>query len=42
MNNKLTGDITLIGNDVTIPAQAYIAKGAVVNTENPHQPAKEA
>ena len=42
VNNKLTGDITLIGNDVTIPAQAYIAKGAVVNTENPHQPAKEA
>ena len=30
------------GADVTIPAQAYIAKGAVVNTENPHQPAKEA
>ena len=42
VNNKLTGDITLIGNDVTIPARAYLAKGAVVNTENPHQPAKEA
>ena len=42
VNNKLTGDITLIGNDVTIPPRAYIAKGAVVNTENPHQPAKEA
>ena len=42
VNNKLTGDITLIGNDVTIPACAYVAKGAVVNTENPHQPAKEA
>lgn len=42
VNNKLTGDITLIGNDVTIPAQAYVPKGAVVNTENPHEPAKEA
>ncbi len=42
VNNKLTGDITLIGNDVTIPPRAYLAKGAVVNTENPHQPAKEA
>ncbi len=42
VNNKLTGDITLIGNDVTIPPQAYVPKGAVVNTENPHQPAKEA
>jgi glucose-1-phosphate adenylyltransferase len=42
VNNKLTGDITLIGNDVTIPQRAYLAKGAVVNTENPHQPAKEA
>ena len=42
VNNKLTGDITLIGNDVTIPARAYLAKGSVVNAENPHQPAKEA
>ena len=42
VNNKLTGDITLIGNDVTIPPRAYLAKGAVVNAENPHQPAKEA
>ena len=42
VNNKLTGDITLIGNDVTIPPKAYVAKGTVVNTENPHEPAKEA
>ena len=42
VNNKLTGDITLIGNDVTIPARAYVPKGQVVNTENPHEPAKEA
>ena len=27
---------------MSLTAQAYIAKGAVVNTENPHQPAKEA
>ncbi|MBQ3159536.1 MAG: glucose-1-phosphate adenylyltransferase, partial [Clostridia bacterium] len=42
VNNKLTGDITLIGNDVTIPVRAYVPKGAVVNADNPHQPAKEA
>ena len=42
VNNKLTGDIALIGNDVTIPARAYLAKGCVVNAENPHEPAKEA
>ena len=42
VNNKLTGDITLLGNDVILPACAYVAKGAVVNTENPHESAKEA
>ena len=42
VNNKLTGDITLIGNDVVLPNCAYVPKGTVVNAENPHQPAKEA
>ena len=35
VNNKLTGDITLIGNDVTIPARAYLAKGAVALNRRP-------
>ena len=30
------------GADVTIPARAYVPKGAVINAENPHQPEKEA
>jgi glucose-1-phosphate adenylyltransferase len=31
VNNSLTGDITLVGNDVSVPPCSYLAKGAVVN-----------
>lgn len=33
VDNRLTGDIALIGNDVEIPAGAYIPMGAVVNAD---------
>lgn len=34
VNNSLTGDITLVGNDVSVPPCSYLAKGAVVNAMN--------
>lgn len=33
VDNRLTGDITLVGNDVTLPQGSYIPCGAVVNQE---------
>ena len=42
VDNRLTDDITLVGNDVTIPAGTYIPIGAVVNAETLHQYTKEA
>ncbi len=42
VDNRLTDDITLIGNDVTIPAGTYIPQGAVVNAETLHLFTKEA
>ena len=42
VDNRLTDDITLIGNDVTIPAGTYIPLGAVVNAETLHLYTKEA
>ena len=38
----LTDDITLLGNDVVIPAGTYIPQGAVVNAETLHLFTKEA
>ena len=32
VDNRLTGDITLIGNDTTVPAGAYLAVGTVFNS----------
>lgn len=31
VNNALTGDITLVGNDVVVPPCSYLAQGAVLN-----------
>lgn len=42
VDNTLTGDITLVGNDMRIPPCSYLAKGAVANAENPNQLTKEA
>ncbi len=42
VDNKLTDDITLIGNDVVIPAGTYVPQGAVVNAETLHLFTKEA
>ena len=42
VDNRLTDDITLIGNDVTIPAGTYIPQGAVVNADTLHLFTKEA
>lgn len=32
VDNALTGDITLVGNDVVVPPCSYLAQGAVLNT----------
>ncbi|MDO4564757.1 MAG: glucose-1-phosphate adenylyltransferase [Clostridia bacterium] len=42
VDNKLTGDITLIGNDVHLTAGVYVPCGAVVNQELIEQKEKEA
>lgn len=42
VDNRLTDDIALIGNDVTVPAGTYVPKGAVVNAETLHLFTKEA
>lgn len=42
IDNKLTGDITLIGNDVALPSNTYIPQGAVVNQQTIAKGKKEA
>lgn len=42
VDNKLTGDITLIGNDIHLPENTYVPKGAVVNQEIIEKKTREA
>ncbi|MDD3400850.1 MAG: glucose-1-phosphate adenylyltransferase [Eubacteriales bacterium] len=42
IDNKLTGDITLVGNDITLPDNTYVPQGAVVNQDTLEYHLKEA